>query len=80
MEDALQHDERDDQNADLEQDTGGIHRISQCDKTLSCSREGDALCSGGGCHVLITQVYQAAVERRGAAVEGQADNLGGDSD
>ena len=43
MEDALQHDDRDDQNADLEQDTGSIHCVSYCDKTLSCSRKGDAL-------------------------------------
>ena len=80
MEDAFQHDRRDDQNADREQDTAGIHRVSHGDKALSSSREGSSLHSSYCCHILITQEHQGAVERLGAAVVGQTDYLGSNSD
>ena len=79
MEDAFQHDERDDQNADREQDTAGTHYVILCDKTISSSREVGTLCDSGGCHVLIAQVHQAALERKRAAL-GQSENHGGDTD
>src|SRR6266480_3672378 len=80
MEDAFQHHNRDDQDADREQDTAGIYRVSHGDKTFSGSRVSGSLYSTGCCHVLIAQEHQGAVERLGAAIVGQANNLRSNSD
>src|SRR5437763_1959737 len=42
VEDALQHDEREDQNAHCGQDTGSIHCVTLGDQALSRGREGGA--------------------------------------
>jgi len=75
MEYTLQHDERDDQNADREHSFARTKCVILCNKTLSCSCEGDALYLGGGCHILIAQVHQTHNDRE----IGQKENLRDDS-
>src|ERR1700693_2776595 len=55
--DASQHDQRDDQDADLQHDAGEVHSVGCRNQTLSGSREGQALRLCGGCSVLIAQEY-----------------------
>src|SRR5438046_7660553 len=74
MQDAVQHRERDDQNADREQNTADTHYVILCNKTISSSREDGMLCDSGGCHILIAQVHQAAHNRKRDQRENHADD------
>src|SRR6266516_1163344 len=79
MEDAPQHNERDDQNANCSQDTGGRRYVILCNKTLSGTSESRTLFIGSGCHVLIAQIHQGGRSFASCRI-GQCENLGGDTE